>query len=739
MQGNEFKYYITDDNGNYYTADGMGNVTVQSTPIELRYAPREWETQKIKFKRTLTNFGVLKDFSYQVKFVRDGADILRYIYAIDGGESKANFVVHQIKHDTNTLDTYFELIRTKIDFSAFRTDKHYTFVNLIDDDIDGALRAQYDTEYEWLMYDKTTSTYDPDLIDFAIHDFNAYEKSEFIISTRELTGNERVAKPQTDLTNQSNNTGLPVVVNNPSESIGTGTTSAHVLSNLGGWIFWNNLTISQIVSIQGNIEIKKRRVTVPFLNPIELRIYDETGAFIIVLGTHTFTGIGDESYVIPVNTTFVASPNIKYYFTLTIFGTVPALPLFFPHFVSIVPSNLTLTYKKKLENSLHKGYMLNTVFRKLVEKVTNGVGNSIDGDLADFSDINIHPMYDKAAHILTSGQMLRKTGDKIYFKTSLKKFQQFIKTAYSMDIAIEQNPSNIYSQYLTCRYLTKLFDKNLLIGTPQYVKDLQVEHGKEYQTKLVNIGWQQSSENTATGYVEYNVRNEYGNKSARENSKLEITSDYITDLTRLEKYKNTPEGSTDNSSEDNEVCVFDCIANTSVIPIQGTTPPYIPPYILHRNITAVMSGVYDNSVYNIFFTPKRCALRNIAFISSNYALYNNSDFYSLVLNVTNKTPDLVTTNYFTGEGVISERTNIDTSQYTTLFKPFYIRANIAKQENILFNIFSNRFGYIEINYLGRIFKGFIWECEYTPDIRKDADIVLLAHPDSDPNLLTGLR
>ena len=738
MQTNEFKYYITDDIGNYYSSDGMGNITTQTTPIELRYAPREWETQKIKFKRALTNFGVLKDFSYQVKFVKDGADILRYIYAINGGESKANFVVHQIDHNTNTLDVYFELIRTKIDFSAFRTDRHYVFVNLIDDDIDGALRAQYDTEYEWLMYDKATNTYDFDLVDFAIHDFRAYEKSQFIISTRELVGAERVAIPQADLTNQTNNSGMPIVVNNPTEIIGSGTTSSHILANLGQWIVYNNLSTWQTINISGDITIKKFS-PIPFTNIIQVSLYDELGNPIVTLASVTFSGFGDEQQTINVNQSILAAANTKYYIILTIFGTVPYPSPFDTHTVQIIPSELSFTYKKQVDNSVHKGYMLNTVFRKLIEKVTNGTGNSIDGDLDDFSDINTHAMYDKSAHILTSGQMLRKAGDKIYFKTSLKKFQQYIKTAYSMDITIEPKPASAYGQVITCRYLTKLFDKNLLIGTPQYVKDINIEHGKEYQTKLVNIGWQQQSENTSTGYVEYNVRNEYGNKSARENSKLEITSNYVTDLTRLEKYRNTQEDSNDSTTEDNEVCVFDCIENTSVIAIPSIAPPYIPPYVLHRNLTALMSGVYDNSVYNIFFTPKRCALRNIEFISSNYALYSNVEFYNLVLNVTNKTPDLATTNYFTGEGVITERTDIDTSQYTPLFKPFYIRANIAKQENILFNVFSNRFGYIEINYLGIIFKGFIWEIEYTPDIRKDADVILLAHPDSDLFLLTGLK
>ena len=735
MQGKEFKYYIIDENGLYLQSDLLGNVTASTTPVELKYAPKDWYNFKIKHKRTYTNLGIVKDFTFDLKFVKDGAYIMRYLFAVDGPETKAKFIIEQINHNTNTLDVYEEIARCGIDFSTYKSEDNYVFVNLVDSDIEAQIMAQYDTLYEWLMEDKVNNISDPDLKSFAIHDFNSYESSTFIsaINSGDLDSPDRSSFIRLDLSQQSNNSGLPVVVQNPNHiSANWATaTSTLVTNNTWNWFFKNNLPITQFVKIECQIT-GILSTSVDFsTRPFEINIYDQTGTLVFNLVSQSFP-VGSGSH--PINGSFNGvlpiAAGAQWYLVAKFNGSFPTLAAWD---VIIQPFNLSLMYAKATNNTMHKGYLVSDVFRKLIDKVSGSSGNSTIGDLIDFSDIATHPTYGKSAHILSSGQMMRNAGEKIYFKTSLKEFQRYIKTAYSMDIAVEADVNNAMTKRATCKYLDKLFDENNLIGTLTSVKDLRVDIAGEYMANEINVGWSQASENTATGLLEYNINNQYGIKNMRNNKKAELTSSYKTDLTTIEEWRNTA-SSTDSSNNDNDVCVVDCVENTGIpIIINEINQTANIDYILHRNTAAIMQGVFDNSVYNIYFSPKRCLLRNIRYVTAHLALYSSNDLRNLVLNNTSKTSELITTNYFAGEGIIDERADVNTQNYNPLLKPLILEINVAKHDYIVYTIYGNNYGYIEFMYKNRLFKGFIYDIDYFPDTRKSVDLKLIAHPST--NLL----
>jgi hypothetical protein len=116
MQPDEFKYYLTDSDGNGYSVDDTGAVQASAAKPELPNAPDGWQDTTVSYARNPKYIGYLRSFSVPFKFVLDGAHILRDIVYRGFIETPVNLEIHRLNRDTYKHDLFYS---GEIDFTNF--------------------------------------------------------------------------------------------------------------------------------------------------------------------------------------------------------------------------------------------------------------------------------------------------------------------------------------------------------------------------------------------------------------------------------------------------------------------------------------------------------------------------------------------------------------------------------------------------------------------------------------------
>jgi hypothetical protein len=74
-------FFLSDANGRFFYADydvkGNPVIKTQSQPIHLKYSPAELKNSKLTFATNQKYFSLVRAITYPLKFIKDGADILR--------------------------------------------------------------------------------------------------------------------------------------------------------------------------------------------------------------------------------------------------------------------------------------------------------------------------------------------------------------------------------------------------------------------------------------------------------------------------------------------------------------------------------------------------------------------------------------------------------------------------------------------------------------------------------------
>lgn len=81
-----FQYYLCDypNSSNFYV-DVNGIVDTTNIPTPLKYAPGGWMDTVLKYSRNEHYYGINRSYSFPLKFVRDGAAIIRHVYYMGRG------------------------------------------------------------------------------------------------------------------------------------------------------------------------------------------------------------------------------------------------------------------------------------------------------------------------------------------------------------------------------------------------------------------------------------------------------------------------------------------------------------------------------------------------------------------------------------------------------------------------------------------------------------------------------
>lgn len=153
----ETRYYLgyTDSGTDYYYfVDGSGNVDTTTTITKLTYAPKDKDSSKITEERKFTYHGVYRKYSNPVKFVRDGAQILRHIFANQGINGVCWLRIAVFDNSVSVND-FVEQYRGDIDFSRYNSARYEVSVEMMEDGFPSRLVSKETTEFELEMADSS--------------------------------------------------------------------------------------------------------------------------------------------------------------------------------------------------------------------------------------------------------------------------------------------------------------------------------------------------------------------------------------------------------------------------------------------------------------------------------------------------------------------------------------------------------------------------------------------------------
>ena len=122
-------------------------ITINGVPITLQHAPDGWDDALIQTERSMTYYGMFRSFSIPLKFVKDGAKILRQAFYYFNGEiEQASSYEAKVTILINKLNkislVYEQLFTGEFDFSTFKDTLDYVEINIIDGGLTSIIKAK---------------------------------------------------------------------------------------------------------------------------------------------------------------------------------------------------------------------------------------------------------------------------------------------------------------------------------------------------------------------------------------------------------------------------------------------------------------------------------------------------------------------------------------------------------------------------------------------------------------------
>jgi len=256
-------------------------------------------------------------------------------------------------------------------------------------------------------------------------------------------------------------------------------------------------------------------------------------------------------------------------------------------------------------------------------------------------------------------------------------------------------------------------DKIITLGE---VQELEKSIGSDQYFNEVLTGYQKEVDyQEANGQQVPNVPASFANNGKRIQNKLDIRSvyrgdDYGIELARQMKYSET--AGNDESSDNDNFMIYGRRLVSSIYTMQG-----------YDNF-ATITGVYSPSTrLNLDITPKRNMLRHANQLSIPLFITNgNTNFMQSQFNL-----DLSTTK--TAAAAVAEK---DDLAYADLEEPLYYPEiyNFTSELtiDIILQLINDPHGYVEFDYLGTTYSGYILEVSSEPFNRRGNWTLLKRNP-----------
>jgi len=146
MLPDDFQYELIDPiTGKTYAIDEEDMLITTDTPEPLPYTPDGWQEVTVKFMRNATYQGLFRDFTIPLRFIRQGATIIRSLFYTKGMEAVINLRIKKLNRSTYQYESWYE---GEIDLSQVKDSIDFLDVNVAEGGIPKILKANENTVYE---------------------------------------------------------------------------------------------------------------------------------------------------------------------------------------------------------------------------------------------------------------------------------------------------------------------------------------------------------------------------------------------------------------------------------------------------------------------------------------------------------------------------------------------------------------------------------------------------------------
>lgn len=688
MQPKEFKYHLSDDQGRCYYIDNKDIVRISGMVRAIKHDPIGWDEKLINYARSPKYHGVFRSFTVPMKFVKDGAKIVRHVLYKFGPEARLWLNITKLDHDTYRHGIYY---KGELDLTTCVDNDTQIECSVMEGGLSKYLKANEGTTYE-IPIDV------PEAIDLKMDGIRFNLKQSFtIIAGRFLPTNA------SDLFG-----GASVVVSAGARDGGQfGIIATNQTDPLA--TPWNPTNESpgaieipdpllNGANFTGSVSVKNPSSLSALFQFVLYRRDIETGAW---EGFFTLASTGAGPNIAPGETrTINFNVDIPNTFLL------PKKEYYIYYFARVTASaginleffetqiNVSFSYIQK--ETIVKALPLYYLYQQLISKMSEGLYSG-ESQLLQFLN--------RSKLVALCGDALRGLSSP-KLKTSFNDLWQTINSIIPASFNIEGNVGVLESREYAYN--------NTQIANVGEAVELSILPASELVVNKIKVGSQNQEIEDANAKYEPNTTHEYTTPSTRIVREYNAVSSYRLDCYGAEFMRINLEGkdTTDNKA-DNEIFLLSVKQDGSE-------------WILNRYPNQYATGLPEiPTLFNLDITPKQMLLAHGPWLRS---LSYKQDNRNIQFQTAYKTATLQI-NY--PSGVVDEdASETILSLGNRLFLPFIFKFTTRVPDNIIPLMEANPRGYITFTYDGLTWKGFPNEVGVKPASNDAQEWTLLATADN---------
>jgi len=698
-QPKDFLYSLTDSSGKSYRVNN-GFVEAVNTPSPLPVSPDGWQEKSIKFMRNPKYYGLFRTFTTPLKFVREGALILRDRFYKKWVEEKIYMVIHRLDKSFGGGWVHRYFYRGEIDLSQFGDEDTNVEVNVMEGDLSKLLKANENTTYE-IPLDV------PEAIDVKMDGVMLKQSATFVINNGDLANDLQPHIPAMNLV------GVEQI-----QQVGTRSTERTVALVEAGMFsteeFFLEIPAGTQLTIKYKFGITLRLADgiSPIPNPhylFQIHAFDKDGNttldqdvinytadVLIFYGHHLFEGT--VTYNIPVKSTI--------YFRST--ATANGLTTFYTYDSNYADEDgglITVSYNYTHPTTYIKALRPAYIGQKLLDKITGG-GYTFNSEYLNNVRENL---------LTTCGDAVRQI----------------------QEAKLKISWSDFYDSYnVPCNLSAGIRDGNMVVerkaaAFQPYIQQsleaatgLSITTAKDFQFSSVKIGYPNTDTEDVNGRDEFNVTQTYTSPITRSNKVLELVSKIKASMYEIELTRINLDGKTTTDDSNDNSAFFLLVEKTATAGTDAEPAVYYK--LLRETYTSISGIISPATAFNVPISPKACLLAHGNYLRS---IFWGQDAGYLVFQTSDKNAELTRT----VNGVtISEKANVFIGDLDpALFIPLEFKFTSPMAKDIIATMDAGPDGTFAVPYDGTVLYGFPMEVGIQPANNPAQETTLLCSPQTD--------
>jgi hypothetical protein len=641
-----FQYYLTNypTTTNFYE-DVNGNIQTTNVPTPLKHSPGGWIDTELKFSRSKGYYGINRTYSIPLKFVGDGASIIRYrFYNGRGIEESIQLVVLKWQDQPQTIngvyrpgDSYYLYYKGLLDLSKMKDNvQEGVTVNVMEGGVVQLLKSYENTVFEIPCDGSIPQNIKVNVDGILLNDTFHYT---FLNVKGSFAGIGVV--PAVFQSNDGDNVG--VIQGNPTYEQPTGAGLSYFQSSqnfLFSSIYGTTVTLTGSIIVQADWRqpsIFYLYTATNFSNPRGVGDLDH--AVGLVLNQQPLT-TGATPYFQPIKSQITVTGQMVLNFSIsqTLGAGENLFLLFFNQFanypITILGGNFDITFNSRYQPSRVWGITAWDLFQLLIQSINTLSSNFLQTfNFGSQSQL----LQDNLGLVVTSGDALRASTDPNYFqyfnlatqnvanpnnqqfaqfqtlgpciKTSLKEFFDAFNPILNASLSNIKVPGQ--QEAIFFEEKAYVFDSSEVTMTLGEVADFDVAPYEEQMFNWLRIGYENPSLDQKQGKFEYNTKLQMQAPVKTLARTLDIICKYHTAPYLIEYVRsNPPTGvSTTNNDHDNDKFVLSTDLSSYFLDFfnamfistdTNTSDPANTNYLLLANVNS--QGMFCPTLNGEYFT-----------------------------------------------------------------------------------------------------------------------------------------